>query len=200
MPRRGSEPGAVGFRVKSGWAAAVLLGGSAKAPEVLDHRIVQLSEPALPASRQPFHLGLDLPPAQGARLVGPLVESVESFGRRSVLELLEVYRNGRRLRCVGIVVGSVVDPASIANEHIRAHAAEGRLFREVIERAAGAVRLKTIVLVDKRLGEDASQALGKPAHQLKADVAALGRGIPGPWRSEQKAAALGAWVALAQCR
>jgi hypothetical protein len=91
-----------------------------------------------------------------------------------------------------------VNPASIANEHIRAHAAEGRLFREVIERAARAAGLKTIVLVDKRLGEDASKALRKPAQQLKADVAALGKSIPGPWRSEQKAAALGAWMALAQ--
>src|SRR3989442_11348221 len=47
----------LGFRVKSGWAAAVLLAGPAESPQVLDHRIVELSDPAVPASRQPYHGG-----------------------------------------------------------------------------------------------------------------------------------------------
>src|SRR2546425_7127537 len=47
----------LGFRVKSGWATTVLVGGPPASPQVLDHGIVQLSDPALPASRQPFHGG-----------------------------------------------------------------------------------------------------------------------------------------------
>jgi hypothetical protein len=35
----------------------------------------------------------------------------------------------------GLVVGSDSDPAVIMNPHIRVHAAEGRLFRTVIEQA-----------------------------------------------------------------
>ena len=35
----------LGFRVKSGWAVAVLLAGSAESPQVLDRRVVQLCDP-----------------------------------------------------------------------------------------------------------------------------------------------------------
>jgi len=47
----------IGFRVKSGWAAAVLLVGPAQMPRVSEHRVVELSDPAVPASRQPYHAG-----------------------------------------------------------------------------------------------------------------------------------------------
>src|SRR5437016_367071 len=43
----------IGFRVKSGWPTAVLLAGPIQSPQVLDSRIVELSDPAVqnPASR-----------------------------------------------------------------------------------------------------------------------------------------------------
>src|SRR3989475_12733659 len=49
---------AVGFRVKSGWAAAVVLSGPPSSPSVLHSRGIELSDPAVPDSRQPFH-GVD---------------------------------------------------------------------------------------------------------------------------------------------
>src|SRR5205823_11690442 len=38
----------LGFRVKSGWAAAVLLAGPVESPQLLDRRVVQLCDPAIP--------------------------------------------------------------------------------------------------------------------------------------------------------
>ena len=67
---------AVGFRVHSGWATVVLLVGSAAAPEVADRRVVQLADPAVPDSRQPYHAGLDLPKGEAARTMARLVRSV----------------------------------------------------------------------------------------------------------------------------
>src|SRR5438093_13631380 len=46
---------AVGFRVKSGWAAAVVLSGPSSSPSVLHSRGIELSDPAVPDSRQPYH-------------------------------------------------------------------------------------------------------------------------------------------------
>src|SRR5207247_3327661 len=46
---------ALGVRVKSGWATAVLVAGPARAPRVVDRRTIELSDPAVPASRQPYH-------------------------------------------------------------------------------------------------------------------------------------------------
>ena len=54
---------AVGFAVKSGWAVAVLVSGSGKSPSLADSRRVELSDPAVPAARQPYHEGSGRPAA-----------------------------------------------------------------------------------------------------------------------------------------
>jgi hypothetical protein len=46
---------ALGFRVKSGWATTVLVGGSIESPQILDRRIIELCGAAIPKSRQPRH-------------------------------------------------------------------------------------------------------------------------------------------------
>ncbi len=188
---------ALGFRVKSGWATAVLLVGPRSAPRVADRCIAELSDPAVPEARQPFHAGLGRHEARGARAVARLVRSVERFAHRSVARLIADYRAaGHRLRGVGIVVGSTVDPATIGNEHIRAHAEEGRLFRTVIETAARKCRLRPRVTVEKELYAVAATALRVVVPRLNARVAALGEAVEGSWRSEDKAAALAAWMVL----
>ncbi len=192
------EPAAVGFRVKSGWAMAVLLVGPPAAPKVVDRRTVQLSDPSVPDSSQPYHAGLELPKVEGGREVARLVKLVERFGSRSIDELLSHYRDaGYRVLGGGLVVGSNVDPATIKNDHIRAHAEEGRLFRLVIEDVAKRHGLAHLVTVEKQLYAVASRALGRPERKLKEDVNALGRTLEGRWRAEEKAAALAAWMALA---
>ena len=191
------EPVAMGFRVKSGWACAVLLAGPAAAPKVVDRRKVQLADPEVPGSVQPYHAALELHAARGAKEAARLVKVVERFAHRSVVELLQHYRDGgHRIVGIGIVVGSVVDPATIPNDHIRAHAEEGRLFRVVLEDAVRKCGLATTVTVEKQLLAKASKALNRPELRLKEDVTALGRGLGGGWRAEEKAATLAAWMAL----
>ena len=59
---------AAGFTVKSGWASAVLLIGSATSCRVVDSRIIELSNAALPESRQPYHASFGTPRARGPAL------------------------------------------------------------------------------------------------------------------------------------
>ena len=191
------ERAAVGFRVKSGWAMAVLLSGPATAPRVIDRRRVDLSDPAVPEALQPYHPGLEIHGLRGERATAGLVAVVKRHAKTSLARLFRTYGASHRLTGVGIVAGSVVDPASIANDHIRAHAEEGRLFRQVIEQAAGTARLKARVIVDKELYQRAATVLGLPAHRLKPLVAALSETVDGPWRAEEKTAALVAWIVLA---
>src|SRR5438046_3000435 len=73
-----SAQAAVGFRVKSGWATAVLLVGPARAPRVADRRVIELSDPAVPTSRQPYHAVMD---------VATALHRSESQLRRAVTEL-----------------------------------------------------------------------------------------------------------------
>ncbi len=197
------DDAAVGFRVHSGWATAVLLVGTAAAPEVADSRIVQLADPAVPHSRQPYHAGLDLPKGEAARTVALLVRSVERFARRSLLDLFMAYRvGGHRLRAAGIVVGSNVDPTMIKNDHIRAHAEGEQLFRLVIQDTAQSrgLALSVTATVEKELFVTASKKLGIPERRLKEMVGGFGRQLDGPWRAEEKAAALAAWVGLLRRR
>ena len=180
---------ALGFRIKSGWATTVLLAGPAKAPRVVDRRVTLLANPEDPETRQPFHAGLDTHESRAARAVQRLVKAVERFSHKSIAGLIAEYRAaGHRIRGAGIVVGSLVDPASIANDHIRAHAQEGRLFRVVVEQAVRARRLPVRVVREQELY--ATEA------RFRRRVAALGEAVEGPWRAEEKAAALAAWMVL----
>jgi len=192
----------LGFRVKSGWATTVLVGGPPTSPQVLDHRIVQLSDPARPASRQPFHGGTGREERDG-RKVARRVASIRRFARRSLADLIKRYRAaGHRLRGVAVVAGSDIEPDRIANPHIRAHAQEGKLFRTVLEDGARRAGLPCLTVLERDLFAQAAQALGRPAPDLKRAVTALGRGgrggrgRDGGWRAEEKAATLAAWLVL----
>jgi hypothetical protein len=52
------QPAALGFRVKSGWAAAVLLTGPTRSPQLCDLQMIDLSDPRLPETRQPYHAAM----------------------------------------------------------------------------------------------------------------------------------------------
>ncbi len=104
---------------------------------------------------------------------------------------------GHRLTGVGVVAGSLIDPERITNEHIRIHALEGRLFRTVVEEEVVANALSCSVWRDRDVYALAADALRQREHHVRAKVAALGGAIAGPWRVEQKSAAVAAWLALA---
>jgi len=188
---------AVGFTVKSGWASAVLMTGSATAVHLVDARRVDLSNPQLPESRQPYHAGTGTARPDGPEL-SRLVTSVESFGKQSVTEAIDSYQHaGYRLRGLGVVVGSLIDPNGIANAHIRIHALEGRLFRRVVEEAAAERHLPCSTWRERDLYGVAARVLRQQESHLRRVLKACGETTGGPWRAEQKAAALAAWLVLA---
>ncbi len=183
--------------MKSGWACAVLLTGAASAPRVVDSRRIDLSDPSIPESRQPYHAGFGTARNAGADL-SRLVRSVKRFGRQSAADVIRDYRStGHELRGVGVVVGSLIDPEAIANDHIRIHALEGRLFRNVVEEAAGRCKLACSLFRERDLYAAATASLHQSEHDLRVLVTSLGRAVSGSWRAEQKVAALAAWLVLA---
>lgn len=191
------DPAAIGFRVKTGWAAAVLLGGPKDAPVVLDRGRLQLSDPEVPESRQPYHAGFGSEQTD-ARTIARLEGIVERFARGEFADLFRDYRAiGRTPRAAAVVAGSLVDPATIRNPHMRAHACEGRLYRLLIESAMRRRRLPVRVILERNLFQTAEVELGRAAEELGASLTSLRPEGPGPWRGEEKAAALAAWLTLA---
>lgn len=192
----GTAAAAIGVTVKSGWASVVLLCGPADSPRVADSRRIELSDPAIPESRQPYHAGFGTARAGGLEL-RRLVAAVKRFGRRSVTAAIRDYQGaGHPLRGAGLVVGSLIDPGRIANDHIRIHALEGQLFRGVVQDAATRSGLPCAIWRDRDLHALAAGILKQPDQKLRSSVTALGRDVGGPWRAEQKAATLAAWLVL----
>jgi len=188
----------IGFRIKSGWAMAVLLAGPTASPRVLERRRIELSDPKVPRTRQPYHAGFGL--AQTSlRTIAALVRIVERCARRSVGALVRDARaQGVDLRGVALVVGSLIDPASIGNPHIRAHASEGALFRRVVTDAARRRGLGCVTILEREVYEAAARTTRRPARAVKTAVAELGEAVAGFWRSEEKTATAAAWCALAR--
>lgn len=188
----------LGCRVKSGWAMVVLLAGPAGSPRVLDRRRLELSDPAVPASVQPYHAGVGTAQTDAAE-IARLTRIVARRADESMAALVRDHRDqGHRPDRIGIVVGSTADPETIANPHIRAHAEEGRLFRTAVEAAAERHGIRAVVLRERDLYAAAARALGRTPPEIKREATALGRPLGGPWRAEEKAAAVAAWLLLAR--
>jgi hypothetical protein len=182
--------------VKSGWAAAVLVAGAPGDLRVVDSRRIELSDPAVPESRQPYHDGFATARDSGDKLAHLLV-SVRRFGRQSMTRLLRDYAVGHEVSGIGIVVGSLIDPDRIANDHIRIHALEGRLFRTVVADAAKRHDVPCTLWREKDLYVVAAATLGRPEPFIRRTVTSFGRSVTGSWRAEQKAATTAAWMVLA---
>lgn len=191
---------AIGCKIKSGWAMTVLLSGPATAPRVLDRRRIELSDPEVPATVQPYHADFGTAQTDAATL-RRLARIVARRANQSVAHLLRTYRAmGHRPRRIALVVGSTVDPASIANQHIRAHAHEGRLFRTVVQAAAARHRVSSTVLLERELYQVAARALGGSPQRIQELATNLGRAVGRPWRTEHKLAAVAAWLLLVSAR
>ena len=187
---------ALGFRVKSGYAIAIALSGPAAAPTPVLRRRVELSDPENGATKQPFHDGFGTAQEDG-RVIARLTAIIERCTRRSIAALLEDDRlRDASCEAAGLVVGSVIDPASVGNPHIRAHASEGRLFRSVLEGALRGHDIAGVVLVEKQLLAESSARVRRSALQISKSLAVFGQALGRPWRGDEKSAALAAWIAL----
>ena len=126
--------------------------------------------------------------------------AVRCISQQSLTTLFNGYRQkGFRIRRAALVVGSKIDPAAIANPHIRAHALEGRLFRSVVEQALRDHEICTDVLLERDTYACVAARLKQSSEDLKRVIQELGRSasaMGAPWRAEQKFAALAAWFAL----
>jgi hypothetical protein len=188
---------ALGFRVKSGWAAAVLLECTADSPRALDRCVVELSDPENPETRQPYHAGTGREETNAAR-IRRRIQAVERVANRATKALLARYQEfNAPPRVAGLVVGSLIEPEIITNPHIRAHAHEGKLFRTVLVDALTKSGLYCQVLIEKRAYAQAAAVTGRSEADLKKALTAMGSSVGRPWGANEKLAALAAWYALA---
>lgn len=194
-----TQSAALGFRVKSGWAAVVLLTDTAHSLQLSDVSRIELCDPELPETRQPYHAAMGKLETDSTKL-SQRERVVRSISQQSLTRLLKGYQQkGFRIVRAALVVGSQIDPANIANPHIRAHALEGQLFRSAVEQALQDHEIRTEVLPERGAYPIVAGRLKQSSDDVKRAIQDLGRSAPAkgrPWRAEQKLAALAALFAL----
>ena len=112
--------------------------------------------------------------------------------RTAAREMRKVLQEGGAIKRAGMVVGSVIDPNSLGNPHVRVHALEGKLFRDVVAEALAAEGIECGVLVERDAYAKAAADVSATEQRLRTEIAALGQGRIKPWRSEEKLATLAA--------
>jgi len=187
----------IGLRAKTARAIAVVLGGTVDAPLVLTKLEIALADPKVPATAQPYHEVMELPWEASQRAVRKSAAAIEVIGRKALARLIkELQSQGMKVCGAGIVGAKDRDLARIGNYHIRAHAAEGVLFRRVLDLAADANGLSRRTFSDREFDELAKTELGEQHAVVKGKLNDLGRLLAPPWRTDEKQAATAAWLVL----
>lgn len=179
---------AIGLKARTGRAIAVVVTPS---PEFVHREELALSDVAVPATMQPYHEVMELPWGKAFVAVRPTIEAIQKIASAALRRLIRTLESeGWRVGVIAIV-GSPDRPLErIGNPHIRAHAAEGILFRHVLEVAAKANHRRSRFFVDP------AAELKRPLPEIKKVLTALGQAAGPPWRSDEKSAAMAAWAAL----
>lgn len=198
MTKRKSPIATIGLRAKTGRAIAVALTGSSDSPYVIRRFEFSVVDPAVPATFQPYHEVLDLPWAQAQTAARKLAKNIEQAATRALRSLVkELQAEGFNVSAVGVVGAGERNLDKIGSTHIRAHAAEGVLFRQVLEVAAEANALTNRRFDERNIDHIVEQELKIPLVKVTAHLAAMGRAVGSPWRADEKAAATAAWIMLA---
>ena len=181
----------LGFRAKTAKAIAIAL-SDRDAPRFVRRWNVELYDRAMPETGQPHHTVMELPWPDAQIAVRRFEQAIENVAVERLRALIDELRSDSvRVTCVGIVGSPDRDLAKIGNPHIRAHAAEGILFRHAIEVAAKRCRLAC-----RKFSDRGFEDFGQTAKQIKNVLDGIGRDAGRPWRADERAAATAAWIVL----
>jgi hypothetical protein len=166
---------AIGFCCHSGWAIAVTVRGSCRAPVVLDRARVALLDERLP--RQPYHAVAE----DGADRA--VIVAVEQDVRRCASMALSSMAASGIVAVVAPVRSIPSDLDRVLGSHALLHAAEGALYEQAVLDAAVAAG-RVACLVDRR------------TLQPSDEIEALRGRIGPPWQKDHKFAAMAALITL----
>ena len=196
------ETAAVGFRVHSGWAAAVVLCGPSDAPVVVDRRKILLVKTFSYTFRQPYHTAEKIPRQDATKFI----RGVQSEAKRLALSALRSLQTDLVEGDFKIVRGALLLSSGralpaleqILASHALIHTADGELFRDSLRAACARCDLPLQGIREKELFATASKVLGIQAAILKRRIAEFGKSLGPPWSQDEKFAALAAWLTLAR--
>jgi len=196
------QAAAVGFRVHSGWAAAVVVCGSAQAPIVVDRRRIELVKTFTYTFRQPYHTAEKMPRPDAVKFIRGVQSQAKRVALTSLRSLQKDVAGGdfKIVRAALLLASGRALPRldQILVSHALIHTADGELFRDSLRAACAQCDLPVEGIKEKELFAITSKAFDVQPAALKRRIAALGKALGPPWSQDEKFAALGAWLTLAR--
>ncbi|HEV2365117.1 MAG TPA: hypothetical protein VGS12_13075 [Caulobacteraceae bacterium] len=200
-------PIALGFRAVRGGSVVVGVAADGTAPRLALSTFLATAAEGDRVAFEPYHVAYEMPRAEGG---GPTAAaaSVVAEGRRRQAELAATALAGisERLRSEGFrpaIAALLINRAGwmtdqlehslSAREHPPVH--EGLAVRAALRSAFAGAGLNVVEVDEKSLRESAGLKLPFTPFQIDLQLNALGAIAGRPWRKEQKAACLAAWVA-----
>jgi hypothetical protein len=193
----------VGFRVHSGWAAAVVLCGPVDAPVVVERRKIQLVKIFTYTYRQPYHTAEKMPHQDAVKFIRGVQSDAKRLAVSSLRSLQSDLAEGNfKIARTALLLASgraLPELERILASHALIHAADGELFRHGLRAACGVCALPVEGIREKDLFEAACcDKLRLSPAALKRRITQLGKGLGPPWSQDEKFAALAAWLTLAR--
>jgi hypothetical protein len=192
---------AIGWRVHSGWASQIALAGPLAGLTVVARRRVELVDPAVPGSRQPYHAARALPLAAAERWIGGCRDATRRLARRELEATVDgLRRQGYRTVACGLLDSSarpLPALAAVLASHALVHTAEGELFRQALVAASQDEGFPVTRMRERDLLDLGAATLGIAPERIQQHLAQIGATLGPPWRQDEKLATLIAWLALA---
>jgi hypothetical protein len=196
------EKAAIGCRTHSGWAALVALAGPVASPRVIARRRIEICDPQIRGSKQPYHAAEPLEFEEAKAFLDQCAASTRRLAREALQAAIDGLRDRRcDARSCGIILGSgrtlPALQATLAS-HALIHTAEGEFYRNALVEASEHCGLAVVGVKEKELYQRGAAQFHMPAAELERRVAEMGKELGPPWTQDQKYAALVAWMALAR--
>ena len=191
---------AVGFRVHSGWSAAVVVSVEDGEPVVLRRVRMQMVKTFSYAYRQPYHTAEKMEIGEAGEFVAAVRTEAEELTCAALRGLREELKKLGWLVDRGVLLlasgRALPEFARILASHALIHTADGELFRAAIRAACGRSGLRVMEIRERELVGGCAEKFAMRGPAMLRRATELGRGFGAPWTQDEKFATLGAWWAL----
>jgi len=191
---------AIGLRVHSGWAAAVVMGGTSRAPVVIVRRRIVIFDVAMPGSKQPFHAAEKMKLEKAEAHIARCKSSTRKMAREAFGAVVKEMRaQGHEVMECGLLLASGRPVGTLAEalaSHAMLHTAEGQFYRDALREASEHFAVPVMGVREKELFARATETLRWSESEIRRRVGEMGKAIGAPWSQDEKLAALVGWIVL----
>lgn len=203
-----TAPVALGFRAQRGGSSVVGVAIEGSEPRIALSTFLATAADGDRLAYEPYHVAYEMVRGQGETIETAAAVVADARRRQEACAAERLEAIVERLRAAGrppATVALLINRAGWMTDLLQHGLSapehppvmEGLAVREALRFAFRQCGLSFVEMDEKTLDEAASIKLGRSPAELAAALAALGASAGKPWRKEQKAACLAAWVAAA---